>query len=214
MQEIDKNTHTVQNRAMTKKEEQIAAAAIAVFSRYGVKRTTMNDIAQEAGVVRQTLYNVFANKDEVIHGTILYYSERQRLKTLQEWQGVTTLAEKLDILFKNHVSTPWKDIKKFPDAEDLGSGFNAASQHALDEAAVRIRGTLYDLFAPYRHALQGIGESPETFGDFVEGAMRGVKYGCHSVDELTQRLTTLKSVVLKFVGYKPEPVPSEFVTAR
>ena len=48
---------------MEQREVKIVDAAFRVFSRYGVKRTTMNDIAEEAGLVRQTLYTVYKNKD-------------------------------------------------------------------------------------------------------------------------------------------------------
>ena len=46
-----------------------------MFSRYGVKRTSMVDLAQEAGVSRQTLYNVFRNKDDVLRALIRAYTE-------------------------------------------------------------------------------------------------------------------------------------------
>ena len=51
---------------MDEKQVAIAEAAIRVISRYGVKRTTMQDIADEAGVVRQTLYNYYKKKDDVL----------------------------------------------------------------------------------------------------------------------------------------------------
>ena len=40
----------------------IVSAAIAVFFRYGLHRVTMEDIAREAGVSRQTVYARFGNK--------------------------------------------------------------------------------------------------------------------------------------------------------
>ena len=44
----------------------IAAAGYAVISQYGVRRATMSDIAAAAGVSRQTIYNIFPNREAVI----------------------------------------------------------------------------------------------------------------------------------------------------
>ena len=50
---------------MNEREKKIIEAAVEVFHRYGVKRASMSDIADEAGVSRQTVYNAFSNKDEL-----------------------------------------------------------------------------------------------------------------------------------------------------
>ena len=55
---------------MRGRDEHIIDAAKRLFLRYGVKRTGMNDIAEEAGISRQTLYKSFANKDAVLQATI------------------------------------------------------------------------------------------------------------------------------------------------
>jgi AcrR family transcriptional regulator len=47
------------------KPEAIVAAAVPVFSRYGYARTSMADIAAEAGVSRATLYLHFKDKEAV-----------------------------------------------------------------------------------------------------------------------------------------------------
>lgn len=50
--------------------EQIAAAALRLFARYGYKRTSMDDIAREAGVARATLYLHFKGKDDVFRAML------------------------------------------------------------------------------------------------------------------------------------------------
>jgi AcrR family transcriptional regulator len=46
--------------------QQIFDAATACFDRYGLRRTTMDDVAEAAGVSRKTVYNYFANKNVLI----------------------------------------------------------------------------------------------------------------------------------------------------
>ena len=76
---------------MDEREKPIVEAAIRVIMRYGVKRTTMNDIAGEAGIVRQTLYNVFQNKEDVLRATIRYVTETSINEIRAGWQRVTAL---------------------------------------------------------------------------------------------------------------------------
>jgi AcrR family transcriptional regulator len=45
--------------------EQIADAARSLFARYGYRRTSMDDIAREAGVAKATLYLHFTGKEDV-----------------------------------------------------------------------------------------------------------------------------------------------------
>ena len=46
----------------------IAAAGYGVISQYGIRRATMNDVATAAGVSRQTIYNVFPNREALLLG--------------------------------------------------------------------------------------------------------------------------------------------------
>jgi AcrR family transcriptional regulator len=48
------------------KRAQIIFSARKLFKRFGVKKTTMRDIATEAGLAVGTLYLYFANRDEVV----------------------------------------------------------------------------------------------------------------------------------------------------
>jgi AcrR family transcriptional regulator len=50
------------------RREQIVGAAVAVFSRYGYRRTSMELLAEAAGVSRPALYQHFRNKKDVLRG--------------------------------------------------------------------------------------------------------------------------------------------------
>lgn len=51
-------------------------AAIELFRQYGFKTITMDDIARRAGISKKTLYQHFANKNEVVSETISWYKEK------------------------------------------------------------------------------------------------------------------------------------------
>lgn len=59
----------IRRRTSTKRantEEAILSAAYSCFERYGIRKTTIDDIAQEAGVSRATMYRYFASKEQVL----------------------------------------------------------------------------------------------------------------------------------------------------
>ena len=51
---------------MDDKKQQILRAAMRAVTRYGIKRTSMEDIANEADISRPAIYQFFRNKDDVI----------------------------------------------------------------------------------------------------------------------------------------------------
>ncbi|WP_224816431.1 TetR/AcrR family transcriptional regulator [Hasllibacter sp. MH4015] len=180
---------------MTDKEEMIAAAAIRVFSRYGLKRATMNDVADEAGVVRQTLYNVFSNKNEVIEGAIRYYCAGILQRTLADWDGAQTLSEKLDILFQHAVIDPWDALRDAPDAAELEQAAHPAASAAMEEAQANIHAALTDLLRPHGPALAAKGQSPESLAAYLVTATHGIKHNTPDRDRLLGLLATLKTSV-------------------
>lgn len=53
--------------------DKILSSSIELFSQYGFKSVTMDDIARRAGISKKTLYQHFANKHEVVNETVLWY---------------------------------------------------------------------------------------------------------------------------------------------
>jgi len=116
---------------MTSKEEQITTAAIRIFARYGGKRSTMEDVATEAAVSRQTLYRMFPNKDALVRATIRYYVEVQWRNIHDNWLTSENLSDKLDTLFEQMVIVAWTVVNQSPDASELEKGFSDARQMTL-----------------------------------------------------------------------------------
>jgi AcrR family transcriptional regulator len=55
--------------------DQVVAATRALFLRYGYRRTTVDDIAREAGVAKATLYLHFAGKEDMFRAMILRFRD-------------------------------------------------------------------------------------------------------------------------------------------
>ena len=64
------------------KKEQIIESARELFTRYGYKKVSMNEIAEEAGVTKKTVYSYFKDKDELLRYFLL--EEKEKLSNIIE----------------------------------------------------------------------------------------------------------------------------------
>jgi len=55
------------------KKDKIIGAAIQVFAKKGFAKTTINDIANAAGIGKGTVYEYFSNKEEIINQSYRYF---------------------------------------------------------------------------------------------------------------------------------------------
>lgn len=56
--------------------QKILSASAELFSQYGFKTITMDDIARRAGISKKTLYQQFANKEEVVNESVIWYKNK------------------------------------------------------------------------------------------------------------------------------------------
>src|SRR5213594_149672 len=85
------STGSIEERVTERSNEmlgRILQAARGCFSRYGVHRTSMTDVAKAAGVSRQTLYNTIAGRQELIEAVVVLRIEEmsEELRAVLEGQ--------------------------------------------------------------------------------------------------------------------------------
>jgi len=181
---------------MDKREQKIVDAAIVVFSRYGVKRTTMNDIAGEAGIVRQTLYNVYANKDEVLRAAIRLHADRSLTAIEAACADVASLGDQLDVVFKHLVVEPFDMIHATPHADEIIEGFNEAAKEELAKAEERYRAFVETLLTPHAKQIEAAGLNCHQLSDFAVHAWSGFKHRVKTKKQLLELLAALKVMIL------------------
>ncbi len=97
--------------------EQIAAAALRLFARYGYKRTSMDDIAREAGVARATLYLHFKGKDDVFRAMLASLGGQVETRCREALAQPGPFAQRLAGLMEAHHGTAFA---AFSAGEHLG----------------------------------------------------------------------------------------------
>ncbi len=107
----------------SRRRDRIVAAATQVFLRYGHARTTMGDVAEEAGISRPALYLVFPRKEDIFSAV----TERLIQDKLQEWREALPklrgLDRKLHFCCEQWAGEGYDLTAAHPDARDV---FNLA----------------------------------------------------------------------------------------
>ncbi len=185
---------------MNEKDKRFVEVAISVLSKYGVRRTTMGEIAAQAGVSRQTLYASFASKEEIMAAAMQYAIDKTLAEIKRDWQGADTVADKLDIYFQHAVITYFELIRNMPDASDLIAGTDAATIEERQKGEARKCQALAALFGPYEAVLARSGMTGGDLADFVQNSSTNFKYIARDRAHLDRLLASLKSAVLSLIN--------------
>jgi AcrR family transcriptional regulator len=195
-QNVQLQLEQCQGFPMTELEKTVLDAALHVFSRYGVKRTSMVDLCEEAGVSRQTLYNRFRNKDDILRGLIGRYTELALEEIAEELPNAPDLAAQLDLIFDRMVVRGYDTMQAMPNAQDFIAGVNAVSQEALQCSAGRFRAVIAEVLTPYETPINRAGMTVDALADCLQRAAKAA--GMHAQDRahFIAQLRTLKQLCL------------------
>jgi len=184
---------------MTDRNQKLVDAAAAVFSRYGIGKTTMNDIAQEAGVSRQTLYNAFPNKEAVLRAVVRQKSLEALEAVVTAWAQQSDLSEQLESFF---VLGPlaWYDIvQASPDLAEILDGVNAIAEDEMKDLARQFTSEIANLIRS--HVPEGSAHHRDADGiaDFIYSTSKSAKVSAPDRNKLVSRLQVLKAAILALV---------------
>lgn len=139
------------------KYTRILDAAQALFWRYGVKRTSIDDVAQEAGVAKGTVYLYFDSKET------LFFEVAERL-CAEVWNGMNAatslnapFVERLTALLDAKIGVIKRMLAGTPHAAEL-----------MDETHAPLARPAFDaLNAGFREALDGLIADAAKSGELV-----------------------------------------------
>ena len=184
---------------MNERDRSILEAAYRVFSRFGVAKTTMADVAQEAGVARQTVYNAYQNKEDLLRAVTRKGIKNAEDAVDEAWANTDDFEEKIDRFFEL-VPLTWYDlVQTSPQTAELVEGIHRIACTELEEAAVRWQGRFTRLLET--HFDKKAFDAP-ALADFIYSTAANAKYGARSRAEVEARLAMLKSSVLALTAQK------------
>lgn len=188
------------SKSFTERETKILEAAAQAFMRYGVKRTSMGDIAEEAGVARQTLYNVYGTKDEIFSATLDFFHHKTMIALLEALKATDTLREQMDLVLELTIVAPFRQLRALPHMEEFDEGFNTMGKGAIERSQAGVCELIADLLRPYAQQLSNAGMDPKGLADFLVPAAKGAKATAKDEVHLNALLDNMKALVLSAVG--------------
>jgi AcrR family transcriptional regulator len=121
------------------KRERILDAAQKLFVRYGVKRTSIDDVAREAGIAKGTVYLSFQSKAEIFAAI----ADRLCASTLSDAKRIAVeaapLTERLVGMLDCYIGAPHRLVAQSPHIAELTMSKEALSAAAFDTLDGHIR---------------------------------------------------------------------------
>ncbi|WP_333714207.1 TetR/AcrR family transcriptional regulator [Yoonia sp.] len=181
-------------------EGPILDAVIGVVSRYGIKRTTMDELARQAAVSRQTLYDRFGDKDGIFAAAIAYSAKRVEEALQTGFAQQTSLGDKIDVFYSVAVLPFYELFRRMPDVADFEKGLGAHSKATSNAATRRRQEILAAMFA--EHVSQG-GRTPEQIAVFFDKSCNRAKLFSETIEDLEAYLSLLKESIVAVIARAP-----------
>jgi AcrR family transcriptional regulator len=165
----------------------LVTAATRLFTTYGVRRTAMEQIAEQAQVAKATAYAYFPNKEAVflsVVDTVIADMEAAAQAAAEASEGPAD-AVLASLLAK--FSMEWRLVHSSPHAAELLAAGEGLAGEAMKAGHARHAKTLAGLLikAGVRRA-----EAPEL-AETLDDAFEGLTAGAASLEQLTSRGTLL-----------------------
>jgi AcrR family transcriptional regulator len=176
------------------RRDRILAAATEVFLRYGHARTTMNDVASEAGISRPALYLVFQRKEDIFAAVIDRLIEDELRRYREAFSRLRSLDKKLHFCCEQWAGHGYDLTKAHPDARDV---FNLAFP-PVKQMYSTLEAFLADLLRDAVSASK-LKTTPEELARVLIFGMRGFKDIAEDGDHMRRLIALQVNLVLRAV---------------
>ncbi len=165
-------------------------AAVGVFTRFGFRKTSMEDVARAAGVSRQGLYLLFSNKEELFRRAVDHSLSSQLTAALDVLRRTgNSLEDRLidacDEWSGRYIGT------LSTDAADLMCAGTSLAGDTVKAYEARFEKALADALAdsPMAEVCKNVGLCTAEAARALHATARGLKHGCGSRQDFRKGMT-------------------------
>jgi AcrR family transcriptional regulator len=172
------------------RREALLEAAVGVFARYGFRKSSMDEVARAAGVSRQGLYLLFADKEELFRKALNFKLARQLSAAVLALSQVgepleARLIAACDEWAGQYIGTMGADAADLMCASTTLAGDTLAHHVAQFQKALAHAIEL----SPLADFCTAAGVSPADAATALHATARGLKLGARSRQEFTRGMT-------------------------
>ena len=174
---MDKTDHP---KTQDPRQKAILAAAFEVFRNYGFRRTTMEDIAQAAGMSRAALYLHYRNKQDIFQSLVQVYFDTTHAEVARILARTLPVADALSAAFAAQGGPIIQALLSSPHGAEFMDAKTLVSAEIVKTAEARLTGVyaawLDREAAAGRVRLDGFG-SASACAETMLAALTGMKTG-------------------------------------
>jgi AcrR family transcriptional regulator len=194
-------------RPVTATRERILKAAFARFSHYGYRRTSMEDIAAEAGIARASLYLQFQNKEEIFRSLSAQLHDDAIEGAEAALEGDAPLAARLKAAAEAKSLRFVEIAYGSPHGSELLDETNRLCGDMAAKTSARFRQLLARELRRASQSgeihLASVGLSAPEAAELLTQAMGGLKGPGMTVEEYRKKLASLVRVFVAGLGARP-----------
>jgi AcrR family transcriptional regulator len=185
---------------MEPKRQLLLEAALKLFSRHGYRRTSVDDIAQEAGVAKGTVYVYFNDKEALFKAVVEYFAEQLDTRTLTALKVEDRPDKILRALLEAKFLHAYRIILSAPHAQELIDSGNLLAKEAVDRCTetfrCRMETFISDQLLPAYPHLKRVG----SVKDLINVLLSGGDGLCRHVESEKELIKLLGVQVRMLIG--------------
>ncbi len=186
------------------KREAVYEAAATVFAQYGFRRTTMNDIAQAAGISRPALYLMFDNKENLFQGLASFRLDQAIEQALRVLAGGVDTNQRIIEALLVFERIFYEPIADSPHGAELMDISQSLASESMMKDIVRLHAALAKTLSDAEQAGEVNFENsplkPKAFVELLFTGLNGVKKKASNTAEFRKMVKQLTEVFLQSVA--------------
>lgn len=186
------------------KREAVYEATATVFAQYGFRRTTMNDIAQAAGISRPALYLMFDNKENLFQGLAAFRLDQAIEQALRVLAGGVDTNQRIIEALLVFERIFYEPIADSPHGAELMDISQSLASESMMKDIVRLHSALAKTLSDAEQAGEVNFENsplkPKAFVELLFTGLNGVKKKASNTAEFRKMVKQLTEVFLQSVA--------------
>ena len=182
------------------KKEAVFDAAYDVFSKYGFRRTSMNDIAQAAGMSRPALYLLFDNKENLFRELAADRQNQAIDDACSELSGKGSVKDRFIAAILAYERVYYEPVSQSPHGAEIIDVNLSIASDIMVKGSDRLVGHLADAIkeAMTSGELDAHGTSlkPKAFVELLMASIGGVKKSVTSNKEFRRQIKNVAGIFL------------------
>jgi AcrR family transcriptional regulator len=180
------------------RRRRVLDAGLATFVRFGLRRTTMADIAQAAGMSRPSLYQLFDSKDAIFAAVLRDMGDRALAAIAAALPTQRDERDRLRLVIELWCVAGYALASTSPEATELVDASNDAGHEVMNAIYSQVETIIADILEP------AAGADSTRAASVLMATARGFKHKRPSVENYREQMFKTIDIILAAYGSSAE----------